>query len=58
MIDRRLLLSLVPAAALTGGAAAASSPAPWRDLDQDYVAFIHRQDPLRAGARGKRPPPA
>lgn len=26
----------------------------WSDLDRDYVAFIHRQDPLRAGGRGDR----
>ncbi|HRD27994.1 MAG TPA: hypothetical protein PLO65_06810, partial [Caulobacter sp.] len=28
--------------------------ASWSDLDRDYVAFIHRQDPLRAGGRGDR----
>lgn len=57
MIDRRLLLSLVPAAALVGGGApaeAGTSSAAWRNLEQDYIAFIPRMDPLRAGARGDR----
>ena len=57
MIDRRLLMSLVPAAALGAGAGpvqAAATPTAWRDLDRDYVAFIHQQDPIRAGARGDR----
>jgi uncharacterized protein (DUF885 family) len=65
MIRLRLWLSLVLAMVLNVGLSAAQ-PAPqlapqmapqsaaWRDLDRDYVAFIHLQDPLRAGARGDR----
>lgn len=42
-----LVLAVVLAIGLTG-----AKPAMWRDLDRDYVAFIHLQDPIRAGARG------
>ncbi|MDP1738847.1 MAG: DUF885 family protein [Caulobacter sp.] len=42
-------LALVLTVGLTG-----AKPAMWRDLDRDYVAFIHLQDPIRAGARGDR----
>lgn len=56
MIDRRLLLSLAPAAALASGGAMAeaATPASWRALDRDYVAFLPTLDPIRAGARGDR----
>lgn len=57
MIDRRLLMSLVPAFLSSIGLAkaqAATTSKSWADLDRDYIAFTHLQDPIRAGARGDR----
>lgn len=53
MIRSRLILAGMAAAFMVSGAGAAAPPrSAWQTLNDDYIAFTHVQDPIRAGARG------
>ena len=55
MIRSRLILAGMAAAFMVSGAGAAAPPrSAWQALNDDYIAFTHVQDPIRAAGRGDR----